>query len=380
MKRTNENIVSSYMYYMWNRWSRKECERVFKHNPRHFWEKWEATAQTDLRGAAERFYAELSTGNRQLLVNRACELYNGQANRNEQHNLITEMKGHNLHNPMSLADMDENTLYREMVKCLPKLYFPLLWSDDALQQLADTEFDRVRSILCRSHRFDEDEYVCKGDGTSPFDLVRDDLVQEVFSRIRKDTALLQVNDIREKLIGQICKAIKEANGCIGTFYTNKGKHHTDCDTEEEYEDSPIVVVHDSDISFYGNYEAATLYDLFLKGDNDVYCTLNGESGEDFDLPVDKVQTEGLINIVQWLKEHDFLPSMEKPKWVCEECGSSNIQTQAWVRPNEDDAFVDYMGMDYRENNWCDECEEHPGLVTLEEWEEEHPDEKNCNNQ
>ena len=189
----------------------------------------------------------------------------------------------------------------------------------------------------------------------------------------KDSARLQVEKIRNGLISRIREAVTRTEGCIGTFYVNKGKHHTDDATEEEYMDSPIVVVHDSNISFYGNYEAATLYDLFLKGDNDVHCTLNGESGEDFDVPLSEVQTEGLISIVQWLKEHGFLPAMEKPEWVCEECGSSHIQTQAWVRPNEGNAFVDYMGLDDRGNNWCDECEEHTGVLSCEEWENEHPE-------
>lgn len=37
MKRTNENIVSSFFYYMWNRWSKTECETVFGSMSGHFW-------------------------------------------------------------------------------------------------------------------------------------------------------------------------------------------------------------------------------------------------------------------------------------------------------------------------------------------------------
>lgn len=43
----------------------------------HFWEKWNSYAEPTARGAAERFYAELSDNYRRLLVERACLLYDG---------------------------------------------------------------------------------------------------------------------------------------------------------------------------------------------------------------------------------------------------------------------------------------------------------------
>lgn len=78
MKRTNENIVSSFFYYMWNGWgSQEECQQVFGCLSEHFREKWNSLFQQYHRGAAERFYAELSSDNRRLLVDRACVMYNG---------------------------------------------------------------------------------------------------------------------------------------------------------------------------------------------------------------------------------------------------------------------------------------------------------------
>ena len=53
--------------------------------------------------------------------------------------------------------------------------------------------------------------------------------------------------------------------------------------------------------------------------------------------------------------------------VCEECGSDNIQTQAWVDPNTH-AFIGTTGID-RDDNWCDECEEHLPFCTLKEFKE-----------
>lgn len=75
--RTFDNIISSYFFYMWNSWSKEECEATFGAMSGHMWNKWcEATAPT-VYGAAERFYKELSDDNRRLLADRACLLYDG---------------------------------------------------------------------------------------------------------------------------------------------------------------------------------------------------------------------------------------------------------------------------------------------------------------
>lgn len=77
-ERTKENIVSSFFYYMWCRWSKEECDTVFP-GPisDHLWDKWRGFTNQSLHGAAERYFAELSNDNRRLLVQRACQLYDG---------------------------------------------------------------------------------------------------------------------------------------------------------------------------------------------------------------------------------------------------------------------------------------------------------------
>lgn len=75
--RKQENIVSSFFYYMWNAWGDAECRTVFGPMADHFWEKWESLYRKFRGGTAERFYADLSAGNRRLVVERACELYDG---------------------------------------------------------------------------------------------------------------------------------------------------------------------------------------------------------------------------------------------------------------------------------------------------------------
>lgn len=78
--RTNENIVSSFFYYMWNTWSKEECEAIqWTCEPDHIWRKWGEAHDCGARGAAEKFYMELSDTNRQALVGRATTLYNGRS-------------------------------------------------------------------------------------------------------------------------------------------------------------------------------------------------------------------------------------------------------------------------------------------------------------
>ena len=78
---TKSQNVSSYFYYMWNAWCEPECKIVFQKstcNWQHFWEKWCGICHKHgVWGAAERFYAELTEPNRELLVSRECECYDG---------------------------------------------------------------------------------------------------------------------------------------------------------------------------------------------------------------------------------------------------------------------------------------------------------------
>jgi hypothetical protein len=76
--------VESYFYYMWNRWGQEECMIAFQNascGPMHFWAKWESLANKDIFGAAEKLFAELSEDNRELLVKRALECYEGRKER-----------------------------------------------------------------------------------------------------------------------------------------------------------------------------------------------------------------------------------------------------------------------------------------------------------
>ena len=76
---TKDNQVTALMFYMWNTFNEQECSRVWADDfyP-HFWNKWCGFCEQYSRfGAVEHFYAELSNNNRNKLVARAIECYEG---------------------------------------------------------------------------------------------------------------------------------------------------------------------------------------------------------------------------------------------------------------------------------------------------------------
>ena len=263
---------------------------------------------------------------------------------------------------------DDDALYREMTAHMPCCYFPTSLGENSILKFGGEEFRRVKDIVCRRYNFDEDKYIRENVGVSPFDSVRGNFEQEVYRRLRKDYAHLSIISIRKSLMEKIRDAVEKENNIIGTFYRNCGVHYREAESAE-YETSPIVVVHNSAFYGYGGYESATVYELFIDGNGKLLCTLNGEAGEDFDEPIGQVQTEGLLEIAHWLEEHGFISAdvNDNEIVVCEECGSDNIQTQAWVDPNTR-TFIGTTGID-RYDNWCDECEDHQPFCTLKEFKE-----------
>jgi hypothetical protein len=112
----------------------------------------------------------------------------------------------------------------------------------------------------------------------------------------------QINKIRSELMRIIRRAVEKENGCIGMFYKNKGCRHFISLVSEEYDDSPVVVIRNPHLDTYGGFEAATLFDIYVDTESILMCTVNGESGEDWDEPMERIQTEGLAEIVEWLQK------------------------------------------------------------------------------
>jgi hypothetical protein len=49
--------------------------------------------------------------------------------------------------------------------------------------------------------------------------------------------------------------------------------------------------------------------------------------------------------------------------ICTHCNSDNVQLKAWVKPNEDNKFVDLVEGD--EMGWCNDCKLPSVIVSLE---------------
>jgi hypothetical protein len=174
----------------------------------------------------------------------------------------------------------------------------------------------------------------------------------------------QLTKFREQLIQAIRETVEKENGCIGTYYKNKGCHHVSYKLELEYDDSPIIVVaYNPDINTYGHFEAATVYDLYISNNSCLICTLNGETGEDWEEPVENLMTDSLLNIVEWMGKNSLINKQPDNPYRCEECGSTNLQKMAWVYPNKNNEFDAYCGDDADNGeHWCDDCEEHVGVL------------------
>ena len=61
--------------------------------------------------------------------------------------------------------------------------------------------------------------------------------------------------------------------------------------------------------------------------------------------------------------HQKHPVMENVH-VCDFCGSDNVQTKAWVRPNKDNEYVDITSEEINDN-YCDDCDQNATLSVVE---------------
>lgn len=178
---------------------------------------------------------------------------------------------------------------------------------------------------------------------------------------------------RNTLIDMIRGAVEKQSGCIGTFYKNRGEHHTKDQTEEEYSDSPIVAIQNKTYNCYGGFEGNTVYDIFFHPDDGtLLVTLNGEAGEDYDEPIEHVQVEGLLCIVAWLGENGFVEEKVEDPWRCEECGITDVEIRIWVNSNSGKpAAGDLLDKSERYCNYCQEhthqVQESELMITIEAW-------------
>lgn len=242
---------------------------------------------------------------------------------------------------MNLENISKQQLFREITELMQPLYFPVPYEENNIQELAQQEYKLFCKVISARYGFDNDKYILAHNGHSLFDIVHDDVICELRSRMRRDSYLLQSETIRWHLVALVRQAVVRAGGCLGTCYKNVGIHHMEYSSADMYEDVPAVVFQNGMVCTAGGYESAMLYDIYLASDDILMCTLDDKYSREYDIPFNTLLLESMLDIVHWLRLHSFLPDTDEPEWVCEECGSSEVETLAWVNPNEDNSFVDF---------------------------------------
>lgn len=199
-----------------------------------------------------------------------------------------------------ISEHSEESVVRQAKNYMPNCYFPQSSNAEEWNTLVNNEYDRITKLIIRERCASLDESCPQTCSLrQKLEQARPVLEQEIRRRIRRDGYLFQLTLIRKQLTSSILDAVRQNKGYIDTFYLNEND-------DKEYDESPIVVSYDSSaFASYGGYEAATLYGMFMKG-GALFCTLNGESGENFHLPIDAIQIEGLVVITHWLTEYGFL--------------------------------------------------------------------------
>lgn len=177
----------------------------------------------------------------------------------------------------------------------------------------------------------------------------------------------QINHIRSELIAQIRHAVENQNGCIGTYFKNRGMRLTDTDFDgaEEYDNSLSVGIYDADSLSLSPHETMIVLELFIcTDDGTLCCTFKPEGQTRFDGKIESVITDSLLTIVEWLVEHGFDSDSEEETLYCAECGSVDVEVMAWVKGNEGKMFsTDIGGNNDEESNYCQSCGGYSRLLT-----------------
>ena len=113
---------------------------------------------------------------------------------------------------MNLENIDKKQLFREITELMQPLYFPVPYDEDNIRTLAHHEYELFCKVLSVRYGFDIDKYVFEHDGHSPFDVIYEDVIRELKSRMRRDPFLLQSEAIRQHLLTLVRQAVVRAGG------------------------------------------------------------------------------------------------------------------------------------------------------------------------
>lgn len=92
---------------------------------------------------------------------------------------------------MNLENIDKKQLFREITDLMQPLYFPVPYDEENIRILCQHEYELSCKVISVRYGFDIDKYVFEHDGHSPFDVIYEDVICELESRMRRDPFMLQ---------------------------------------------------------------------------------------------------------------------------------------------------------------------------------------------
>lgn len=122
----------------------------------------------------------------------------------------------------------------------------------------------------------------------------------------------QINKYRQYMIGQLCTATENQNGCIGTYYRNKGVRfdkwlESGGDSEDKYLTSPVAIICNKWFDTYGSYGSAIVYELYIDmNDEKLYCTIKLDNGDFLKQSISKLQIESLQQVINWMQTEGYI--------------------------------------------------------------------------
>lgn len=122
----------------------------------------------------------------------------------------------------------------------------------------------------------------------------------------------QTDKLHRYLLGVIRTIVENRQGCIGTYYRNKGirfKEWLDMGGkhEGEYGTSPTVIVRNNRFDTIGGYGPAHVYDLYINpADGNLCCCVGLNDCDYLDYRMDKLSLDSLQELVRWLQQEKFL--------------------------------------------------------------------------
>lgn len=181
----------------------------------------------------------------------------------------------------------------------------------------------------------------------------------------------QIDTICQTLIAQIRAAVEKNNRLIevrrlSCVYDDPEIDLDECD-EGDFKYTPLVVASTGCHESFFGCEMGNLSELFIDSKTSgLKATIRKKNGDEEDVLLQNVYLECLAKIVEWLIEQGLTaPTNTTPALYCPACGGTNVQVRAWIKPNQNNGFVEYF-MDNESDQHCDNCDKNLVLLSQED--------------